>query len=789
MKISERWLREWVNPAASTQEIAERLVMGGLELEIEPAVEELARGVVVARILEAAPHPNASKLQVCTVDVGEASPRQIVCGASNARAGLLAPCALPGAVLPGGLRIETGQLRGVESAGMMCSAKELGLAEKSAGLLELDAAAVPGTPIEDYLALDDQILTLELTPNRGDCLSVLGLAREVAALFDQSLKPVPVHVAPVTMDQALPVQIENSADSPAFVGRLITGINPKASTPDWMRERLRRSGIRCIHPLVDITNFVMIELGQPMHAYDADRLQGGIGPRRARAGESITLLNDQSIVLNGELVIADAQGPVGLAGVMGGASSAVSETTTRVFFESAAFSMAAVAGVARRHKLTSDAAYRFERGVDAQVQERALERATELTLAICGGQVGPISRAATTPRTTQAIPLRAARLEAVLGIPVPETEVEALLARLDIGVTRSAPGLWSAVAPSWRHDLAIEVDLIEEVARLYGYDRIVAGAYSAELPLTRPSEQQRPLYQAKAQLAARGWTEVVNLAFDDAASQSLLNPGTPAYAVDNPIAETATLMRTTLWSALLRNWAHNRSRQVPRARLFEAGSVFSPGADGPIETPMIAGLAAGLAMPEQWGDRERRLVDFYDVKADLEALCSASPATLSFRAARHAALHPGQSAEILLDGHRIGWLGRLHPRAAQQLDLEPAPVLFEIEQAAVSAQRMPRIGALSEHPSSRRDLALLVPRALESEQLCAAARRSAGSLLQRAFVFDEYTGQGVPEGKKSVAMGLIFGDLSRTLTVEEVDTVMGAVASALQLELGAAVRG
>lgn len=786
MKVSEKWLRSWVDPPVPAQQIADRLVMAGLELEIEPALEEIPSGVVVGRIVAIAPHPHAERLRVCEVDAGGGAHRTIVCGAPNARLGLTAPCALPGARLPGGVKIGVTSLRGVESAGMLCSAKELGLSEQAEGLLELDAHAQPGTPIEDHLDLDDRILHLELTPNRGDCLSVLGLAREIGALFEMPPAVPPEPAIEIASDARLNVGIEDPADCSAFAGRVIGGLNPQAVTPDWLRERLRRSGIRAIHPLVDITNYVMLELGQPMHAYDADKLRGRVHARRARAGERLTLLNGQQIGLSDELIIADDSGPLGLAGAMGGAASAVSAATRCVFFESAAFTMDAVAGVGRRHKLSSDALHRFERGVDPALQQYALARATELALAICGGRAGPLSFAGVATPEPVVVALRHARLNRLLGVTLDAATVTPLLARLSI-TSDPAAGGWHCRVPSFRPDLRLEVDLIEEVARLYGYDRIPASAYAVQIPPSRPTETQRPLAALRAELVARGWSESVNLAFADLRVQTVLNPGTPAVPVDNPLAETLAVLRTTLWTGLLANWLHNRARQMPRARLFEAGVCFADVGDKPVETARLAGLAAGTALPEQWA-AAARAVDFYDVKAEVEALLARVPGRVAFRAAAHPALHPGQCAEVLVDGAVIGVLGRLHPRAAQLLDLPESPLLFELDIAALTQARLPRVLPVPEYPSSRRDLAVVVREDIPAQALCAAAEAAAGALLERAFVFDCYRGPELPQNAKSLALGLIFQNRARTLSDSEVDAAVAQVAAALKQRYGAELR-
>ncbi len=788
MKLSENWLREWVNPQANIHEIAERLVMGGLELEIEPAVDTLPQGVVVGRIIAAERHPQADRLQVCRVDVGAAEPLQIVCGAPNARVGLHAPCALVGATLPGGMQITQAKLRGVESAGMLCSAKELALSDKSDGLLELDATAKPGQPITDYLNLQDHVLNLEITPNRGDCLSVFGLARDIAALYGVNMKRPNLPPAIVVGHQQVKVEIEDLGACPTYAGRVISKLNPKARTPDWMRERLRRSGIRCIHPLVDVTNYVMLELGQPLHAFDRDKLLGAVRVRRARAGERLQMLTEDTVELNRrELVIADDNGPLALAGVMGGLASGVTETTTATFLESACFAPGAVSGTARRHKLSSDAAYRFERGVDPALARGALDRATQLITEICGGEVHPITQVGRSQTEPVSVRLRHARVVRLLGHDIGAREVEHLLGRLGITLRNEIGDSWVCRVPNHRYDLRIEADLIEEIARLYGYDRIPARPYLAALAPPRPAETRRPLATARDTLVARGWQEIVSLAFVDPRLQQALNPDDTAVPVDNPMADTQSVMRTTLWAGLIPAWLHNRQRQTARLRLFETGVCFTQLDAEVHETTRIAGLATGAAASEQWALAERP-TDFYDLKADVAALLGADLDQYRFEAATHPALHPGRCARILRGSDAVGWLGELHPRTVHALDLPEAPLLFELDWPRIRDTALPRVAPLSEFPSSRRDLAVVVDETVSAEALLDCARRAGGDLLQKAFVFDIYRGEGVGSACKSVALGLIFNDYSRTLTVDAIDTATASVAGALAKDLGAAIR-
>ncbi|TJY56738.1 phenylalanine--tRNA ligase subunit beta [Sinimarinibacterium sp. CAU 1509] len=788
MKLSENWLREWASPNATIHEIADRLIMGGLELEIEPAIDTLPEGVVVGCIVSTEKHPQADRLQVCGVDVGTGETLQIVCGAPNARPGIKVPCARVGARLPGGLEITQAKLRGVDSAGMLCSAKELSLSDKSDGLLELDLNAKPGQPITDYLNLQDNVLNLEITPNRGDCLSVLGLARDVAALFDVNLKRPNLPAAVVVGDQRLRVEVEDVETCPTYSGRIISKIKTTARTPDWMRERLRRSGLRCINPVVDTTNYVMLELGQPLHAFDRDKLRGSISVRRARAGEQITVLTGEALTLNhGELLITDDSGPIALAGVMGGMDSGVTEVTTTIFLESACFAPTAITGTARRHKLTSDAAYRYERGVDPALHRTAIDRASQLIADICGGEVHPIAQAGRTQPDPISIRLRHSRLNELLGHEIPAKTVEALLARLNIVTRNEVGGVWLARIPSYRYDLRIEVDLIEEVARLYGYDDIPARPYAAALAPSRPPEARRTLDNARATLCARGWQETISLAFVDPSMQTLLAPDTASVKLDNPIAENLSAMRTTLWPGLIQSWLHNRQRQIGRMRLFETGVCFADQNGTVHETSRISGLAVGTAVPEQWGAPERP-VDFYDVKAELTALFAPDDAEFRFEAASNPALHPGRCARILRGEQVVGWLGELHPRVVQQLDVPQVPVLFEIDWAAVATTRVPVAQALSEFPSSRRDLAVVVDEAITADQLLDCVRAAGGALLRRAFVFDIYRGEAVGNACKSVALGLIFNDYSRTLTVEDIDAATADVVESLTQQLRAVIR-
>ncbi|WP_293370764.1 phenylalanine--tRNA ligase subunit beta [Nevskia sp.] len=785
MKLSENWLREWVNPPATATELAHKLNMAGLEAEAEPMLTVLPQGIVVGKIVSATPHPQADRLRVCEVDAGTGEILQIVCGAANARPGILIPAALPGAVLPNGTQIGKAALRGVESSGMLCSASELGLAEKSEGLLELDPGAKPGTPIEKHLGLVDNSIVLELTPNRGDALSILGLARETAALYGIQMTAPRVKPAVVEPETRISVVVEDMAGCPHYVGRVVQGLDAAARTPDWMSERLRRSGIRTIHPVVDITNYVLLELGQPMHGFDAAQLKGAIRVRRAKAGEQLKLLNEQTISLDPrDLLITDDSGPLVLAGVMGGEASGCSTTTTSIFLEAACFEPVSIATSGRRHKLLSDSRYRFERGVDPALQRQALERATALVQEICGGKAGPIVEVGTAPAHVAEIGLRHSQVNRLLGCEIPAARIAPLLQSLGMSVNPTGASSWQIKVPPHRYDLRIEADLVEEIGRLHGYDNIAPRAYAAELAPFSPKETTRALDRVKDALVARGYQEVVTYSFVDPKIQAQLDPETPGVALDNPIAETMSVMRTTIWSGLIPTWQYNRQRQQKRARLFEAGAVYALEGEANREQAKLAGLIAGPALPEQWGAAARP-VDFFDAKADLEALFGTS---LRYEAGQHPALHPGRTARIVRDGVAVGWLGALHPKLADMLDVPDALYLFELDWAAVRDIALPVPGGVSEFPSSRRDLAFVVDEAVAAGAIAEVIRDAAGPLLKSLQTFDVYRGTGLPPGRKSIAFGLIFQDYSRTLNVEEVDAAAQSVAASVHARLGGLVR-
>jgi len=810
MKVPYQWLREWAPVAWEPRELGEHLAMAGFELEsLERAAPPLS-GVVVAEILEAAPHPQADKLRVCRVSTGpEHLPLQVVCGAGNARAGLKSALARVGACLPGGVSIQPAKLRGIESQGMLCSAKELGLAESSAGILELPPDAPLGRPLTEYLGLDDVVLDLNVTPNRGDAMSILGIAREVSALSGVPLAGPRFEPVAARHSEAIGVHLDAPTACPKFAGRVIRGVNNRAATPLWMRERLRRAGLRSLSPVVDVTNYVMLELGQPLHAYDVARLRGDIRVRMAAAGESVQLLDGRRVELDPDvLVIADAEGAVGLAGIMGGERTAVSPGTVDVFLEVAYFAPEAIAGRARRLGMQTDASQRFERGVDPSGQERAIERATELIHAIAGGSPG----AATVARADEYLPrrlpvrLRRTQIARVLGAPVPPARVEAIFGALQMSVARTLEG-WAVTPPAHRFDVTIEADLIEEIARIEGYGafaEVDAAVTRRFAPLPEETPPERVVLES---LAARGWFETVTYAFVDPALQSRLFPEREGLPIANPIASDLAVMRLSLWPGLVRVALENQRRQQDRIRLFEHGARFAVERGKLEEIDTLAGLALGPRLPEQWGSPEESRVplDFFDVKADIEMLLAATGAreAFAFEAAELACLHPGRTARIVRKGRQdrppgsaaeadhaavpVGWLGELHPRLVRELGFAGAPILFELDFAALAVE-LPRSRDVSRFPQVRRDIAVVVDEAVASTALRERVTLTASNLLREVRIFDVYRGGGVEEGRKSVALGLIFQDISRTLTDEDVDRVVASIVADLGASLGARIR-
>lgn len=798
MKFSENWLREWVDPGVSRDELCHRLDMIGLEVESVTALGDGLDGVVVGEIVEARPHPDADRLQVCQVRVGDGQLLQIVCGAPNARVGLKAPLATVGSRLPNGIEIKAAQLRGVESSGMLCSARELGLDQDASGLLELPADAATGAALADCLGLPDAAIELGLTPNRADCLGMAGLARDVAASFASAVREPAMPPVPASIDATRAVRLDAGSACPRYLGRVIRNIDARAATPVWMAERLRRAGVRPISAVVDVTSYVMLELGQPLHAFDDDRLTGDIVVRVAAKDEAMRLLDGREVALDeGFIVIADQAGAQALGGVMGGWDSRVTDDTVNVFLECAHFAPSAIIGRARRLGMHTDASHRFERGVDPELPRQAIERASELLLAIAGGQAGPVVeavRADDLPRRA-AVPLRRARIARLLGIEIADDEVERILATLAMDVQRSDEG-WLATPPTRRFDIAIEEDLIEEVARIHGYDQVPTRAPGGDLAPTLPSEQRLADSVLRRTLAARGWQEAICFAFvDDALLQQWqLHENTVALA--NPLSAELGVMRPSLLPGLVQALAHNRARQQERLRLFELGRSFhAVGAgQGPRECDRLSLVACGPAAAEHWqgrADRERS-VDFYDLKGEVEALAGlgGEPERWQYTVASDVPwLHPGRSARVLRDGREVGVVGVLHPDLLARLDLDDEIVVAELELDALRQARVPLAAALSRFPSVRRDLSLQVPESVSYAELAAAVRETLGEGLEQLLVFDEYRGPGLPDGVKSIAMGLILRDPSRTLTHDEADSAMHRAVRVLVDRFNAALRG
>ncbi|MGH8695855.1 MAG: phenylalanine--tRNA ligase subunit beta [Burkholderiales bacterium] len=794
MQFPESWLRTMVDPTLTTDELAHLLTMSGVEVETVTPVGPPFSSVVVARVLEVRKHPGADRLTVCKVDAGAGPPLAVVCGAPNVAAGMKAPLALAGAELPG-MTVKATTLRGVESNGMLLSARELGLSEDHSGLLALAADAPVGRPLREYLELDDKVLTLKLTPNRADCLSVLGVAREVAALTGAKLTPPAVKPVPAKSDARFPVKISDASGCGRFAGRVIRNVNAGAPTPEWMKRRLERAGQRPISALVDVTNYVMLELGRPLHVYDLDKLKGGIDVRFGRGGEHVKLLNEQTVEVHPDvLAITDASGPIGLAGIMGGDSTKADAATRHVFLESAFFYPEAIAGRARRYNFTSDAAHRFERGVDFANEVEGIERATALILDVCGGEPGPtVDTVARLPERAP-VRMRVARAHKVIGVAVPADEMADIFRRLGSALRREGSGRDEAFVvtpPSYRFDIEIEEDLIEEVARVHGFDRIPVHPPVAPAVMHAPAEARRSLHEVRARLAASDYTEVINFSFVDAEWERDFAGNAAPIRLVNPIASQLAVMRTTLIGSLVANVRYNLNRKLSRVRVFEVGRVFlrDPGVtDGDLEVAgvrqpvRVGAIAFGPAFEEQWGVRERA-VDFFDLKGDVELLFA--PRQARFVNAVHPALHPGRSARVEVEGVAAGWIGELHPRWLQKYELPAASVAFELDAEPLLAVPLPRPMEVSRFPAVIRDLAVLVDEGVPAQALLDALSKARPGLVQEVRLFDLYRGEGVRKGKKSLAFRVVMQDTGKTLTDAEVDAAMADLEQLLIARYGA----
>ncbi|HSN51675.1 MAG TPA: phenylalanine--tRNA ligase subunit beta [Woeseiaceae bacterium] len=791
MKIVESWLREWVDPDLDSKALEHQLTMLGLEVDGVDVEGAGLDGVVVAEVVAAEKHPDADRLSVCKVRAGGDELIDVVCGAPNVRAGMKSPLAVPGVTLPNGIKLRKSKIRGAVSNGMLCSAVELGLGEESGGILELSGDAPAGAPLADYLGLPDTVFDLDLTPNRGDCFSVLGVARDIAALTGAPLRAAAVAAVPAASDDTLPVEIPLPEGCPSFAGRLIRNIDRAAKSPLWLLERLRRAGLRGISPVVDITNFVMLELGQPLHAYDAARVQGALRPRLARQGEKLTLLDGKEVVVNDDtLVIADDSGAIGLAGIMGGLSTAVSEATTDVFFEAAFWPQAFMSGRARSYGMHTDASLRFERGVDFGGQARAVERATQLLLEIAGGEAGPLVHQVSEshlPRR-EPIELRRSRVSLLLGLDIDDDVVAGVLTRLGLTVEANDEG-WQVVAPSYRFDIATEVDLIEEIVRIHGYGSVPETTEIAASPLRAVTESVVDLERVAATLVARDYEEAITYSFIDERSNAPFADGNSELVLSNPISSGMSVMRSSLLPGLVSSAAANIARQQERVRLFEIGKSFHGTLESPREVVRMAAVATGSAQPEQWGVRSQP-IDFFDIKADLVAALklAGDASDIAFQPLQHAALQPGQAARILRGGRDIGVVGKLHPRVAKRLDLKRDAYVFEVDALAALASAAPVAKPVSRFPVIRRDIAVLVKEAVSGEELVQAVAAAAPELIRDVRIFDIYQGAGIEAGLKSVAISLILQETSRTLTDDDADAAQAAAVQKLRDTFDAELR-
>ena len=791
MKFSEQWLRGWVSPQASRDELVARLSMAGLEVDSVTLAAGEFSGVVVGEVLATEQHPDADKLRVCQVSDGSET-FQVVCGAPNVRPGLKIPFAQIGAQLPGDFKIKKAKLRGVESNGMLCSQSELQVGEGNDGLMELPDDAPTGQDFRVYLELDDASIEVDLTPNRGDCLSLAGLAREVGALYAAPVTRPSIAAVAAVNDEVRPVEVLAPAACPRFLGRVVRNVDLSKATPLWMVERLRRSEVRSIDAAVDITNYVMIELGQPMHAYDLAEIDGGIRVRMAEEGEKITLLDGQEVALRGDtLVIADHARLLGIAGVMGGENSGVTAKTRDVFLEAAFFEPISVAGKARSYGLHTDASHRFERGVDSNLAREAMERATALLLEIAGGEPGPIIECVSEQHLPQIAPitLRAERVSQMLGLELGAAEIETLLMGLGLRVTASGQGQWSVEVPSHRFDISLEVDLIEELARLYGYNRLPVRYPQARLAPQANPEARSDLPALRRLLVARGYQEAITYSFIDPKLFELFSPGVEPLLLANPISADMAAMRSSLWPGLVKALQHNLNRQQDRVRLFESGLRFVGQLEGLKQEPMLAGVVCGSRLPEGWA-QGRETVDFFDVKADVEAVLGFAGAldAFTFVPGQHPALHPGQTARIERNGQEVGYLGALHPELVKSLGLDRAVFVFELVLAGVSEGRLPKFQELSRFPEVRRDLALLADRDVAASSVLAVIRENAGEWLTDLRLFDVYQGKGIDPHRKSLAVGLTWQHPSRTLNDDEVNATTQTILTSLEQRLNATLR-
>lgn len=794
MKFSELWLREWVNPANSSDELSSQITMAGLEVDGVDAVAGAFHGVVVGEVVECGQHPNADKLRVTKINVGGDRLLDIVCGAPNCRQGLKVAVATVGAVLPGDFKIKAAKLRGEPSEGMLCSFSELGISDDHNGIIELPADAPIGTDIREYLKLDDNTIEISVTPNRADCLGIIGVARDVAVVNKLPLVEPEITAVAATINDTLPISVDAAKACPRYLGRVVKGINVKAPTPLWMKEKLRRCGIRSIDAVVDVTNYVLLELGQPMHAFDLNRIEGGIVVRMAEEGETLVLLDGSEAKLNADtLVIADHNKALAMGGIFGGEHSGVNDETQNVLLECAFFSPLSITGRARRHGLHTDASHRYERGVDPALQYKAMERATRLLVDICGGEAGPVidvtSEAHLPKRAT--ITLRRSKLDRLIGHHIEDTQVSDILRRLGCEVTEGQ-AQWTAVAPSWRFDMEIEEDLVEEVARVYGYNSIPNSPVQAGLVMGTHREADLSLKRVKTMLVDKGYQEVITYSFVDPKIQQLLHPGEENLILPNPISTDMSAMRLSLWSGLLTTVVYNQNRQQSRVRIFESGLRFVPDTQADLgirQDLMLAGAICGNRYEEHW-DLARNTVDFYDLKGDLESVLALTGklSDIEFRAQANPALHPGQSAAIYLAGECIGFIGVVHPELERKLDLNGRTVVFEVLWSKLADRVVPEAQDVSRFPANRRDIAIVVAENIPAADVLAECKKVGANQVVGVNLFDVYRGKGVADGYKSLAISLILQDTGRTLEEEEMAATVAKCVEALKERFQASLR-
>jgi len=789
MKFSEQWLREWVNPSISTDDLLAQITMAGLEVDgMEPVAGEFS-GVVVGEVVSVEPHPDADKLNVCKVTDGDET-FQIVCGASNVRAGLKIPFAKIPAVLPGNFKIKKAKLRGVESFGMLCAESELGLADSSDGLMELAADAPVGKCIRDYLSLDDNCIEVDLTPNRSDCLSMAGLAREVGVLNKAAVTAPEIVAIDAGHTKTFPIKVEDGESCPKYLGRVITGVDLSKPTPLWMQEKLRRSGMRSIDPAVDVTNYILMELGQPMHAFDLDTLKGSIVVRKAKADEPLTLLDGQEIKLREDtLVIADESVPLAIAGIMGGENTGVTSSTTNIFLECAFFAPLAIAGKARSYGLHTDSSHRFERGVDHQLQSDAVERATQLLIEIVGGEAGPVVAVTdeqNIPKPTT-VRLREEKVESLIGVKIDNDEIEEILTRLGLTLQQKEEGAWIFGIPSYRFDISIEQDLIEEICRVYGYNNLPTTTAMGSMSLRSVDEAVFSQDYLADRLVTLGYQEAITYSFVDSDLQKQITPDLESVALANPISSDLAVMRTSLWPGLLKALSYNQNRQQSRVKFFETGLKFVKEGDEIIQTRMISGVVSGSVEKESWANGNRQY-DFFDVKADLENLLLPIDADLRFEKASHSALHPGQSAQIVKQGQIIGYMGAIHPKLQKSLDLNGPVYLFELCLNQAVQGQVPSFSDVSKYPEVRRDLAILIDKQIPYQEVENIVKNNAGADLVHLSIFDVYSGDNLGENEKSLGLALVWQRVDRTLNDEEINQSFERIVSSLGDKFGAKLR-